>query len=266
MVHRKARLTQFGRLPLVQRSIELGWHRPRPPRPWAVSRATTYQLAGPLPRQAQPGWPTAAPDSPLPPRPTRFPGPRVLTTPADATARARTGWPGGCTCFAPRSMGAAPPSHEPAWPYRPDQRRAGLSGSRPSRDWRPSRSGSLVGGASGQGSAQRAGVVELGAAVLDVAEVGLLGDGARASGHGCPSWSQRAQARPRPRPWPGAAHVGVPGAADLVLPMHSSQCRTPVGVEALEVGVGTLQGALAQRCPAPLGTSPRPSRRSRSNL
>jgi hypothetical protein len=38
--------------------------------------------------------------------------------------------------------------------------------------------------------------------------------------------------------------------------MHSSQCRTPVGVEALEVGVGTLQGALAQRCPAPLGTSP----------
>jgi hypothetical protein len=114
-------------------------------------------------------------------------------------------------------MGAAPPSPEPAWPYRPDQRRAGLSGSRPSRDWRPSRSGSLVGGASGQGSAQRAGVVELGAAVLDVAEVGLLGDGARASGHGCPSWSQRARARPRPRPWPGAAHVGVPGAADLVL-------------------------------------------------
>jgi hypothetical protein len=37
MVHRKARLTQFGRLPLVQRSIELGWHRPRSPRRWAVS-------------------------------------------------------------------------------------------------------------------------------------------------------------------------------------------------------------------------------------
>jgi hypothetical protein len=138
MVHRKARLTQFGRLPLVQRSIALVWHRPRPPRPWAVSRATATNWLGRYRAQAQPGWPTAAPDltdltaacTPYP-----LPGPRVLATPADATARARTGWPGGCTCFAPRSMGAAPPSHEPAWPYRPDQRRAGLSGSRPSRDW-----------------------------------------------------------------------------------------------------------------------------------
>jgi hypothetical protein len=137
MVHRKARLTQFGRLPLVQRSIALVWYRPRPPRPWAVSRATAYQLAGPLPRPGPAGWPTAAPDLTAACTPYPLPGPRVLATPADATARARTGWPGGCTCFAPRSMGAAPPSPEPAWPYRPDQRRAGLSGSRPSRDWSP---------------------------------------------------------------------------------------------------------------------------------
>jgi hypothetical protein len=40
MAHRNARLTRFGRLLLVQRIIELGWP----------------------PAQAQPGWPTAAPD------------------------------------------------------------------------------------------------------------------------------------------------------------------------------------------------------------
>jgi hypothetical protein len=80
MVHRKAPLTQFGRLPLVQRSIELGWHRARPPRPWAVSRATAYQLAGPLPRPGPAGWPTAAPDLTAACTPYPLPGPRVLAT------------------------------------------------------------------------------------------------------------------------------------------------------------------------------------------
>jgi hypothetical protein len=127
-------------------------------------------------------------------------------------------------------MGPAPPSHEPACPHRPGQRRAGLSGSRPSRDWRPSRGGSPAGGAERPGFGQRAGVVCLGAAVLHVAEVGLLGDGA-GLGRGCPSWSQRARARPRPRPWPGGSPCRCPRAADLVLPMHSrsgshsSRCR-----------------------------------------
>ena len=33
MAHANARLTEFGRLLLVQRITQLGWPQPRPPRP-----------------------------------------------------------------------------------------------------------------------------------------------------------------------------------------------------------------------------------------
>jgi hypothetical protein len=48
MAHRNARLTEFGRLLLVQRITELGWPPPlKRPRAWGVARHG-LQMAGPL--------------------------------------------------------------------------------------------------------------------------------------------------------------------------------------------------------------------------
>jgi hypothetical protein len=73
MAHANARLTEFGRLLLVQRITELGWppaqaaeslgcRGPRPTSGWAAT----------APR-ARPGWPTAALDPTAAPMPCRLP-------------------------------------------------------------------------------------------------------------------------------------------------------------------------------------------------
>jgi hypothetical protein len=81
MTHRNARLTQFGRLLLVQRIIELGWPPAQAAEALGASRATacTTGWAATAPRPSRAGRPQL-PTSPLPARPTRFPGPRVLAT------------------------------------------------------------------------------------------------------------------------------------------------------------------------------------------
>jgi hypothetical protein len=114
MAHRNARLTQFGRLLLVQRSIELGW--PPAQAAEALGCVASHRLptgwAASAPRPSWAGRPQL-PTSPLPARPTRFPGPRVLAT----RRRHRPGphrlaW--RLHMFRSTIYGAAPPSHEPA--------------------------------------------------------------------------------------------------------------------------------------------------------
>jgi hypothetical protein len=76
MTHRNARLTQFGRLLLVQRIIELGWPPAQAAEALGASRATacTTGWAATAPRPSRAGRPQlpTSPTSPLPARPTRF--------------------------------------------------------------------------------------------------------------------------------------------------------------------------------------------------
>ena len=94
MAHANARLTEFGRLLLVQRITELGW----PP----AQAAEALGGRGPPPTSGwaatatmvRPGWPTGPRGptaAPMPSRPVRCVGCWWL---AAATARARIGWPG----------------------------------------------------------------------------------------------------------------------------------------------------------------------------
>ena len=106
MAHANARLTEFGRLLLVQRITELGWPAAQAAEALGVSRATAYKwLARYRLSTARPGWPTAAPDPTAAPtrcRPPRCVGCWPL---AAGTARDRIALPGGCTWLAPPSMG-----------------------------------------------------------------------------------------------------------------------------------------------------------------
>jgi leucine-zipper of insertion element IS481 len=104
MGHRNARLTEFGRLLLVQRITELGW----PPALAAESlgcrdRPPTNGLAATMPK-AQPAWPIAAP-GPTAARtrrqPARFVG---CWLPAGAATKARIGSATTWGCPAPASM------------------------------------------------------------------------------------------------------------------------------------------------------------------
>jgi len=67
MAHRNARLTQFGRLLLVQRITELGWPAAQAAESLGVSRATAYKWLG---RYRQHG-PAGLADRPS--RPHRWP-------------------------------------------------------------------------------------------------------------------------------------------------------------------------------------------------
>lgn len=105
MAHANARLTEFGRLLLVQRITELGWPPALAAESLGVSRAPpTSGLAATAPRAAL-GWPTAAPS--LITAPTPCPPPKSVGCwpPAGAAARAPIGsattWP----CPVRRSMG-----------------------------------------------------------------------------------------------------------------------------------------------------------------
>jgi hypothetical protein len=67
MAHRNARLTEFGRLLLVQPITELGWPRPRRLRAWGVA-GHRRQVAWPLPRRGRAGLADRLRDPPLPAR------------------------------------------------------------------------------------------------------------------------------------------------------------------------------------------------------
>jgi transposase-like protein len=105
MAHRNARLTEFGRLLLVQRVTELGWPPAQAAEALGVSRATAYKW---LARYRQHGPAGLADGSSRPHRcPTRSPPARSAGCwrPGGADARAPTGsattWP----CPARPSMG-----------------------------------------------------------------------------------------------------------------------------------------------------------------
>jgi hypothetical protein len=105
MAHANARLTEFGRLLLVQRITELGWPPAQAAESLGVSRATAYKwLArfrqhGPAGLADRSSRPTGAR---TPCRPPRSVGCWPL---AGAAARAPIASPGGWACLARRSMG-----------------------------------------------------------------------------------------------------------------------------------------------------------------
>jgi leucine-zipper of insertion element IS481 len=107
MAHRNARLTQFGRLLLVQRITELGWPPAQAAEALGVSRATAYKW---LARYRSEGPAGLADRSSRPHRcPHALPPPRSGGCwPPAATARAPTASPGGCTCPARPSTGSWP--------------------------------------------------------------------------------------------------------------------------------------------------------------
>jgi hypothetical protein len=94
MAHANARLTEFGRLLLVQRITELGWPPAQAAQALGVSRATAYKWLGRYRQHGQAGLAdrSSRPHRrPMPSRPVRCVGCWWL---AAATARARIGWPG----------------------------------------------------------------------------------------------------------------------------------------------------------------------------
>ena len=77
MAHRNARLTEFGRLLLVQRVTELGWPPAQAAESLGVSRARPTSGWAATVSTDRPGWLTVAPDptaAPMPSRPTRSVG------------------------------------------------------------------------------------------------------------------------------------------------------------------------------------------------
>jgi leucine-zipper of insertion element IS481 len=125
MAHANARLTEFGRLLLVQRITELGWPAAQAAESLGVSRVTAYKWLG---RYRALG-PAGLADRPSRPRrcPTPFPPPRSVGCwlPAGGAARGPIG--SATTWHGPlhRLWGAAPPWPEPACPQRPGQWRGG---------------------------------------------------------------------------------------------------------------------------------------------
>jgi Integrase core domain/leucine-zipper of insertion element IS481 len=116
MAHRNARLTEFGRLLLVQRITELGW----PPAQAAESLGCrepppTSGLPATAPK-GRPAWPTAARGRITAPLPCPLPRSGGCWRPAGAVARVPTGSATTSACPARPSMGAAPPRDEPAGP------------------------------------------------------------------------------------------------------------------------------------------------------
>jgi hypothetical protein len=108
MAHANARLTEFGRLLLVQRITELGWPPARAAESLGVSRAPPTSGWPATASTGRLGWPIAAPGptaAPMPCPPARCVG----CWPPDAvTARAPIASPGGWGWLAPRSMGCWP--------------------------------------------------------------------------------------------------------------------------------------------------------------
>jgi hypothetical protein len=66
MAHANGRLTEFGRLLLVQRITELGWPQPRPPRPWGCRGPPPTRGLAATKAKALLALPIGARDPPLP--------------------------------------------------------------------------------------------------------------------------------------------------------------------------------------------------------
>jgi hypothetical protein len=105
MAHRNARLTEFGRLLLVQRITELGWPPVQAAEALGVSRATAYKWLGRYRQHGSAGLTDRSS------RPHRCPTPSLAPKSVGSwshggvTARAHTAWPGGWGWPVPLSMG-----------------------------------------------------------------------------------------------------------------------------------------------------------------
>ena len=106
MAHAPARLTEFGRLLLVQRITELGWPPAQAAESLGGSRATAYKWLGRYRAHGQAGLADRSSRAHRCPTPSRPPRSVGCWPPAAVTARAPTVSPGACTCPAPPSMGS----------------------------------------------------------------------------------------------------------------------------------------------------------------
>ena len=123
MAHRNARLTEFGRLLLVQRITELGWPAAQAAESLGVSRATAYKWLGRYRAHGQAGWPIDPPSPTTAPTPFRPARSVECWRLGGAAARAPSARLPPRDAALDRLWGAAPPRHEPPRPHRPDQRR-----------------------------------------------------------------------------------------------------------------------------------------------
>jgi hypothetical protein len=108
MAHRNARLTEFGRLLLVQRITELGWPPALAAESLGVSRATAYMWRARYRSQGRAGLAdrsSRAHRCPMPSRPTRSVG---CWPPAGVAARAPIASATTLGCPARPSMGCWP--------------------------------------------------------------------------------------------------------------------------------------------------------------
>jgi leucine-zipper of insertion element IS481 len=125
MAHANARLTEFGRLLLVQRITELGWPAAQAAQALGVSRATADKWLARYRSEGRAGLAdrsSRARRCPMPCQPARSVGCWPLGA---VTARA----PSPRLAAGPVSLdhlrGAGPPWHASPRPPRPDQRRGG---------------------------------------------------------------------------------------------------------------------------------------------
>jgi hypothetical protein len=112
MAHRNARLTEFGRLLLVQRITELGWPPAQAAESLGVSRATTYKWLGRYRSEGHAGLADRSSDpttAPMPCRPARSGG---CWRPGGADARVPIGSATTSPCPLDCRWGAAQPRHE----------------------------------------------------------------------------------------------------------------------------------------------------------
>jgi transposase len=125
MAHANARLTEFGRLLLVQRITELGWPPAQAAEALGVSRATAYKWLARYRQSGQAGL------ADRPSRPHRCPHALTAAQVGRVLAARRrrrqvpSAWLPPEDASLDRLWGAGPPWHEPACPHRPGQRGGG---------------------------------------------------------------------------------------------------------------------------------------------
>jgi hypothetical protein len=105
MAHRNARLTEFGRLLLVQRVTELDWRPALAAESLGVSRATAYKWLGRYRAEGPAGLAERSSQPAAARMPCRSATSAGCWRPAGGVVKARTGWRGGWGCNARRCTG-----------------------------------------------------------------------------------------------------------------------------------------------------------------
>src|SRR5215207_9670866 len=108
MAHANARLTEFGRLLLVQRITELGWPPAQAAEALGVSRATAYKWLGRSRAHGPAGLADRSSQSRHCPHALTAAQVRRVLTARRRHRQARTDWPGSWACPARPAMGSWP--------------------------------------------------------------------------------------------------------------------------------------------------------------